>query len=101
MVEMCQAGASREVVVALMQEVEAVANAFGVTLRLPIERRLAGAEKVGGHKTSTLQDLESGRRLEVDALVGAVVEIARWANVPTPRLEVVDGIVRLLDRASR
>jgi 2-dehydropantoate 2-reductase len=61
---------------------------------------LEGARKVGHHKTSTLQDLEAGRRLEVDALLGAVVEIARWADVPTPRLEAIEGVVRLLDKTT-
>lgn len=98
MVEMCRFPPSRRLVQALMEEVEAVADAFSVKMRLPIERRLEGAEKVGHHKTSTLQDLEAGRRLEVNALVGAVVEIAQWANVETPRLEAIEAAVRLLDK---
>jgi 2-dehydropantoate 2-reductase len=101
MMEICQFPPSHDLVLALMKEVEAVANAFGVTMRLPIEHRLLGAEKVGDHKTSTLQDREAGLRLEVDALVGAVVEVAHWVNVPTPRLEAVEGIVRLLDKTNR
>ncbi|MHA1517685.1 MAG: ketopantoate reductase family protein [Alphaproteobacteria bacterium] len=84
-----------------MREVEAVANAFGVKLRLPIERRLEGAEKLGHHKTSMLQDIEAGRRMEIDALVGAVVEIARWVEVKTPRLETIEAAVSLLDQQTR
>jgi 2-dehydropantoate 2-reductase len=101
MVDMCRHPAGRQLVTNLMREVEAVANAFGVKLRLPIERRLEGAEKIGRHKTSMLQDLEAGRRPEIDALVGAVVEIARWVDVETPRLETIEAALRLLDQQTR
>ena len=98
MADMCRDPASRQLVTEMMREVEAVANALGVTLRLPIERRLAGAEKVGDHRTSTLQDLEAGRRLEIDALLGAVVEVARWVDVETPRLDTMEAALRLLEQ---
>jgi 2-dehydropantoate 2-reductase len=98
MVDMCRHQATRQLATNLMQEVEAVANAFGIRLRLPIERRLEGAEKLGHHKTSMLQDLEAGRRLEIDALVGAVVEIACWVDVKTPRLETIEAALRLLEK---
>ncbi|GAG30939.1 unnamed protein product, partial [marine sediment metagenome] len=101
MVDMCRHPAGRQLVTNLMREVEAVANAFGVKLRLPIEGRLERAEKIGRHKTSMLQDLEAGRRLEIDALVGAVVEIARWVDVETPRLETIEAALRLLDQQTR
>lgn len=100
-VDICRHPASRQLVIDLMREVAAVANAFGVELRLPIERRLEGAEKLGHHKTSMLQDLEAGRRMEIDALVGAVVEIARWVEVETPRLETIEAAVSLLDQQIR
>jgi 2-dehydropantoate 2-reductase len=101
MVDICRFGPSRSLSIELMREVQAVAAAFGVTIRLPIEKRLAGAERVGRHKTSTLQDVEQGRRLEVDALIGAVVEIAAWVGVPTPKLEAIAAATRLLDRTLR
>ena len=59
----------------IMTEVEAVAARLGIELPVSIEQRIAGAEKVGEHKTSMLQDLEAGRPLELEAVVGAVVEI--------------------------
>lgn len=101
MVDICRFDASRTLVVELMEEVQSVAGAFGVAIRLPIERRLAGAERVGRHKTSTLQDVECGKRLEVDALIGAVVELAEWVDVPTPKLEAIAAATYLLDRTLR
>jgi len=101
MVDICRFEPSHSLSVALMEEVQSVANALGVTIRLPIEKRMAGAERVGRHKTSTLQDVERGKRLEVDALVGAVVEIAGWVGVPTPRLEAIAAATALLDRTLR
>ena len=98
MVDMCRHQAGRQLAMNLMREVEAVANAFGVKLRLPIERRLEGAEKLGHHKTSMLQDLEAGRRLEIGALLSAVVEIAQWVDVKTPRLETIEAALRLLEQ---
>lgn len=98
MADICRFEPSRSLAVELMEEVQSVANAFGVTIRLPIEKRMAGAERVGPHKTSTLQDVERGKRLEVDALVGAVVEIAGWVGVSTPKLEAIAAATYLLDR---
>jgi 2-dehydropantoate 2-reductase len=91
----------RAVARAIMEEAEAVARALGVELAIGVERRLTGAEKVGAHKTSMLQDVESGRPLEVEALVGAVVEIADLLRQPLPHLRTVYASVRLLDRSLR
>jgi 2-dehydropantoate 2-reductase len=63
-----------------------------------VEQRLAGAEKVGAHKTSMLQDVESGRPLEIEAVVGAVVEIADLLRLSLPHLRTVYACVRLLDQ---
>jgi 2-dehydropantoate 2-reductase len=89
---------SRDLVARLMGEMQDVASAVGASLRMPLEQRLAGAEKVGGHKTSTLQDAESGRRLEVDALLGSVVEIAGRCDVRVPGIEAMYASLSLLDR---
>jgi 2-dehydropantoate 2-reductase len=91
----------RAVARAIMEEAEAVARALGVELAIGVEQRLTGAEKVGAHKTSMLQDVESGRPLEVGALVGAVVEIADLLRQPLPHLRTVYASVRLLDRSLR
>ena len=82
----------------LMVETEAVAARLGIELPISIDQRMAGAEKVGAHKTSMLQDIEAGRATEVDALVGAVSELGRLTGVPTPHIDSVDAAVRLLER---
>ncbi len=84
----------------LMQEAQAVAAALGVTLRVPLEKRLEGAAAVGHHRTSMLQDLEAGRPLELDALVFAVVELGRLAGVATPELERIYAEVSALEGAA-
>jgi 2-dehydropantoate 2-reductase len=92
---------TRAVALALMREAVDVAAAVGVRLDLTVEQRLEGAARVGEHRTSMLQDVEAGRPLEVDALVGAVVEIGHLAGVELPRLEAVYACVKLLDRTLR
>ena len=92
---------TRDLVQTLMEEVDAVATAQGVEVPLTIGKRMAGAAATGQHKTSMLQDLEAGRPLEVDALVGAVVELAGSAGVPVPALSVIYRLVKLLDERTR
>jgi 2-dehydropantoate 2-reductase len=89
---------TRELSVQMMREAESVANKLGVTFRVGIDKRIAGAEKVGEHKTSMLQDLEAGRPMEIDALVGAVVELGRLTQTPTPHIDAVYALVSLLAR---
>jgi 2-dehydropantoate 2-reductase len=73
-----------------------IGEAFGIRFRLPIEKRIAGAESIGAHKTSMLQDIENRRAIEIDALLGSVVELARLANVPTPHLDAIYAATKLL-----
>ncbi len=80
----------------IMQEVEAVSNKLGMELPVSIDQRIAGAEKVGEHKTSMLQDLEAGRSMELEALVGAVVELGERLAVPMPYTRTVYDCVKLL-----
>jgi 2-dehydropantoate 2-reductase len=87
---------TRELSVRMMREAEAVANKLGVTFRVGIDKRIAGAEKVGEHKTSMLQDVEAGRPMEIEALVGAVVELGRLTETPTPHIDSVYALVSLL-----
>ena len=101
LVEMVTSPAPRELVRTLMEEVDAVARALGVEVPLSIEKRMDGAAATGAHKTSMLQDLEAGRPLEVDALLGAVVELADGEGVPVPSLRVVYGLTKLLDESRR
>jgi len=87
---------TRELSIEMMREAEAVANKLGITFRVGIEKRIAGAEKVGEHKTSMLQDVEAGRPMEIEALVGSVVELGRLTGTPTPHIDAVYALVSLL-----
>jgi 2-dehydropantoate 2-reductase len=84
----------------MMVEAQGVAEKLGVKLPLDVEARIAGAAEVGAHKPSTLVDLERGRPMEIDALLGAVVEMARLTSVPTPQCESVLALVRQLARSA-
>jgi 2-dehydropantoate 2-reductase len=85
----------------LMVEAEAVAARLGVELPISIEQRMAGAEKVGAHKTSMLQDLEAGRPMELEAVVGAVVELGDRMGLPMTATRSVYACAKLLDERSR
>jgi 2-dehydropantoate 2-reductase len=95
----CQYPPSRALAAAMMGEAQSVAHKLGIAFRVPLEKRIAGAEKVGDHKTSMLQDLEAGRALEIDALLGAVVELARLTHTATPHLDAVHALTKLLARS--
>ena len=82
----------------MMSEAQTVAEKLGGTFRTSIERRLDGAEKVGAHKTSMLQDVEAGRPLELAALVGSVLELASVTQTPAPHIAAVYGLTHLLAR---
>jgi len=92
----CQYPLSRTLAHTMMSEAQNIANKLGITFRVPIEKRIAGAERVGHHKTSMLQDVEAGRALEIDALLGSVVELARLTDAPTPHLDTVHALTKLL-----
>ncbi|MEO8679834.1 MAG: 2-dehydropantoate 2-reductase [Vicinamibacterales bacterium] len=81
----------------LMVETEAVAGKLGIELPISIDQRMAGAEKVGAHKTSMLQDLEAGRPMELEAVVGAVVELGDRLGVPMPSTRAVYACARMLN----
>ena len=83
----------------MMLEAQAIGEALGVRFRVDVDRRIAGAAKVGPHKTSMLQDLERGRPLEIDALVTAVQELGLVVDVPTPTIDAVLGLVQQLGRS--
>ena len=87
---------TRQLSIDMMREAEQVANKLGVTFRVGIDKRVAGAEKVGEHKTSMLQDVEAGRPMEIEALVGAVVELGRLTETPTPHIDAVYALASLL-----
>jgi 2-dehydropantoate 2-reductase len=81
-----------------MEEGEAVARALGMELGITVDQRLEGAARVGAHKTSTLQDLEMGKPLELDAIVGAVVELAEKLGVPVPHTRTLYACAGLLEK---
>jgi len=89
----------RSLSIKMMTEAQEIANRLGVTFRVSIERRVNGAARVGAHRTSMLQDLESGRPLEIDALLTSVQEMGRLAGVETPYIDTVLGLVQQLGRS--
>ena len=98
LVDICQFPLTRQLAASMMQEAQAVATKLGITFRIPLEKRIAGAEKVGKHKTSMLQDVEAGRGPEIDALVGSVIELGHLTGTPTPHIDTVYALVRLLGK---
>src|ERR1700687_2582103 len=100
LVDICQFPPTRELARAMMTEADQVAHKLGISSRIPLEKRIAGAEKVGHHKTSMLQDVEAGRSPEIDALVGSVAELGRLTATPTPHIDAVYAITKLLARTS-
>jgi len=85
----------------IMREVEAVSNKLGMELPVSIDQRIAGAEKVGEHKTSMLQDLEAGRPMELEAVVGAVVELGERVGLPMTCTRTVYECAKLLAERRR
>jgi 2-dehydropantoate 2-reductase len=98
--DICGYPITRELAAEMMREAQAVAASLGIAFRVTLEMRIAGAEKVGHHKTSMLQDIEAGRAPEIDALVGSVLELARLTNTPTPHIDTVHALVKLLARTA-
>jgi 2-dehydropantoate 2-reductase len=94
----CRFAPTRELAASMMREAQTIGEKLGITFRHTIEKRIAGAEGVGEHKTSMLQDVEAGRGLEIEALVGAVVELGRLTSTPTPSIDAVYACVKLLDK---
>lgn len=94
--DICRFPLSRELAAAMMREAQSVAEQLGVVFRISLEQRIAGAEAVGAHKTSMLQDVEHGRALELEALVGSVVELGRITGTPTPTMGAIYAAASLL-----
>ncbi len=99
LVDICQYPLTRDLAAKMMGEAQAVANKLGIQFRVSLDKRIAGAEKVGKHKTSMLQDVEAGRAPEIDALVGSVVELGRLTDTPTPHIDAVYALIKLLARS--
>jgi len=96
LLDICQYPPTRELAAAMMTEAQTIAHKLGITFRVSLEKRIAGAEKVGRHKTSMLQDVEAGRAPEIDALVGSVVELGRLTQTRTPHIDAIYALMKLL-----
>ena len=100
LIEIVQCAETRALATAVMSEAESVAKKLGVEIGVTIEQRLEGAEKVGHHKTSMLQDIEAGKPTELEAIVGAVIELGEKLALELPNTKSVYACVKLLE-ASR
>ena len=98
LVDICQFPLTRALASNMMLEAQAIAAKLGIEFRVTLERRIEGAEKVGKHKTSMLQDVEAGRGPEIDALVGSVAELGRLTGTPTPHIDTAYALVKLLEQ---
>ena len=93
----CQFPLTRELAASMMGEAQQVAEKLGASFRVSLEKRIEGAEKVGKHKTSMLQDVEAGKPLEIDGMLGVVIELANMTGVEVPALKSVYACVSLLN----
>ncbi|HEY6046627.1 MAG TPA: 2-dehydropantoate 2-reductase [Pyrinomonadaceae bacterium] len=98
LIEIVQCPETRELAAAIMREAESVAQKLGIEMGVSVEQRLAGAEKVGHHKTSMLQDIEAGKPTELEAIVGAVVELGEKLGLSLPNTTAVYACVKLLSQ---
>jgi 2-dehydropantoate 2-reductase len=94
--DICVFPATRELAANMMREAQAIGEKLGVQFKVSLEKRINGAQAVGQHKTSMLQDVELGRPLELDALVGSVMELGRITGTPTPNIDAFYALVSLL-----
>lgn len=90
----------REVARNMMLEAQAIGEALGVRFAIDVDKRIAGAAEVGAHRTSMLQDLERGRPMEIEALLGVIVEFAELTGLPAPTCRIVLALVRARARAA-
>jgi 2-dehydropantoate 2-reductase len=92
--------ATRALAKTMMEEARTVAERCGVRIRISTEKRIAGAGEVGAHRTSMLRDAEAGREMEVEAILGGVVELARLTGTPTPAIDTVYACAQLLEKTA-
>jgi 2-dehydropantoate 2-reductase len=96
LVDICQFPLTRALAAAMMAEAQTIAEKLGVRMRISLDKRIAGAERVGAHKTSMLQDIEQGKPVEIEALIGAVAELGRMTRTSTPHIDAVYACASLL-----
>jgi 2-dehydropantoate 2-reductase len=98
LVEMVTHPETSATVRAVMTEADEVAQGLGVRLPFTVEQRMEGARKVGAHKTSMLQDLEAGRPMELESVVGVVIELGEKLGLPMPLTRTLYSCARLLEQ---
>ena len=101
LIEIVQCPETRALAAAIMTEVDAVARKLGIDMGISVEQRLEGAEKVGPHKTSMLQDIEAGKPTELEAIVGAMIELGAKLGLELPNTKSVYACVKLLEGARK
>ncbi len=94
--DICTYAPTRELAANMMTEAQAIGEKLGVQFKVSLEKRIAGAQAVGQHKTSMLQDVEQGRALELQALVASVIELGQVTSTPTPTIHAVYALTSLL-----
>ncbi len=94
--DICTYEPARELAANMMREAQTIAEKLGVVFKISLDKRIAGAQAVGAHKTSMLQDVEHGRGLELEALVGSVAELGRITGTPTPTIDAIYAAARML-----
>ena len=97
---LCTDPGTRAVAKGMMVEAQEIAEKLGVKFPIDVERRIDGGAAVGAHRTSMLQDLDAGRPMEIDALVGSVQELGRITNTPTPTIDTVLALTQLRGRSA-
>jgi 2-dehydropantoate 2-reductase len=95
---LCTDPGTRAVARAMMVEAQAIAERLGVSFPIDVDRRIDAGAAVGAHRTSMLQDLQAGRPMEIEALVGSVSELGRLTGIATPTVDAVLALVRLRAR---
>ena len=98
LVDICEYPATRDLAATMMSEAQVIAEKLGVRFAVSLEKRIAGAAAVGPHKTSMLQDVEAGRPIELAALLGSVIELARITDTPAPTLTAIHAVASLLGK---
>jgi len=98
LVDICQFPQTRALAAQMMTEAQQVAEKLGASFRVSLDRRIEGAEGVGKHKTSMLQDLEVGKALEIDGMLGVVIELGEQTGIATPAMNTVFALVSLLNK---
>ena len=97
--DICNFDLTRNLAARMMSEAQTVGEKLGVQFKISIDKRISGAHSIGAHKTSMLQDIEHGKSLELEALLGSVIELGRVCEMTTPTLDSVYALTRLLEQS--